>query len=75
METLDFLEEITLLPVSQRMLLAEKIIGSVRKEEQKISMQRAAELAYDDYKNDKELTAFTRLDGENFYWEKYPCLR
>jgi hypothetical protein len=43
------------------------MIHTVRKEEQKITMQKAAELAYDDYKNDKELTAFTRLDGENFY--------
>lgn len=39
METLDILEEITLLPVNQRIRLAEKIIGSVRKEEQKITMQ------------------------------------
>jgi hypothetical protein len=30
-------------------------------------LERAAALAYDDYRNDKELTAFSTLDGEDFY--------
>ncbi len=34
-------------------------------ERQKLA--EAAQLALDDYKNDKELTAFTALDGEPFY--------
>ena len=31
------------------------------------SLEKAAEMAYDEYCNNKELTAFTALDGEDFY--------
>jgi len=31
------------------------------------SLEKAAEMAADDYHNDKELTAFSVLDGEDFY--------
>jgi hypothetical protein len=34
------------------------------------SLKEAAELLYEDYKNDKNLTEFTRLDGESFYEAK-----
>jgi hypothetical protein len=33
----------------------------------KKSLKEAAELLYEDYENDKNLTEFTKLDGENFY--------
>ena len=33
----------------------------------KASLRDAAELLYEDYKNDKKLTEFTQLDGEHFY--------
>jgi len=32
-----------------------------------LSLEKAAEMAADEYRNDKELTAFTALDGEAFY--------
>jgi len=32
-----------------------------------ISLEKAAEMAVEDYRNDKELTAFCALDGEDFY--------
>jgi len=32
-----------------------------------LSLEKAAEMAADEYRNDKELTAFTALDGEDFY--------
>lgn len=35
-------------------------------EEKKNRMRLAAEMLYDDYLNDPELTAFTNLDGEEF---------
>jgi hypothetical protein len=54
------------LPVSQRMFIVEKVVQSVRYSE-KTDMQKAVDLLYDDYKNDKELTVFTQLDQENFY--------
>ena len=31
------------------------------------SLEKAAEMAADDYRNDKELTAFSVLDGEDFH--------
>jgi len=31
------------------------------------SLEKAAELAAEEYRNDKELTAFCALDGEDFY--------
>ncbi|GHV93098.1 hypothetical protein AGMMS50268_36010 [Spirochaetia bacterium] len=53
-------------PQDQRMLIVEKIIHSDRKEETKSQLKAAAERLYPDYKNNKELTAFTQLDGEDF---------
>ena len=31
------------------------------------ALEKAAEMAADEYRNNKELTAFTVLDGEDFY--------
>jgi hypothetical protein len=59
MEVLEIVDKINELPPDQRMLIAEMIIRSVRKAEQQAAMSKAAELAYDDYTNDKELTIFT----------------
>jgi hypothetical protein len=67
MNTFEILETVNALPTGQRMLIAERIIHSVRNESQKISLIQAAELAVEDYHSDKELTAFTQLDGEDFY--------
>jgi len=63
METLEIIER---LPLSQQMLIVERIIHSIRHQEQS-SMEAAAERLYADYMNDKNLTAFTQLDCENFY--------
>jgi hypothetical protein len=64
MNTFEILETVNALPAGQRMFIAERIIHSVRNELQKMSLKQAAELAVEDYQNDKELTAFTQLDGE-----------
>ena len=34
------------------------------------SLEKAAEMAADEYRNNKELTVFTALDGEDFYETK-----
>jgi len=34
------------------------------------SLEEAAEFLYENYKNDKNLTEFTQLDGEDFYEAK-----
>ena len=62
----DIMYNVSRLPVSQRMLIVEYIIRSIRLEEQQ-SLEKAADCLYDDYVNDRELTVFTRLDSEDFY--------
>jgi hypothetical protein len=67
MEAIEILQKVNELPAETRMFIAERIIHSCRKTEEKESWRQAAELAYMDYKNDKELTISTELDGEDFY--------
>jgi len=38
-----------------------------QKAKKNVSLEKAAEMAVDEYRNDKELTAFCALDGEPFY--------
>jgi len=66
MEALEIISHINRLPVSQQMLIAERIIHSIRQRNQP-SLETAAELLYADYMTDENLTAFTRLDCEDFY--------
>jgi hypothetical protein len=66
MEVLEIMRNVNCLPLSQQMLLAERIIHSVRYSEQP-SMEMAAERLYADYVTDKNLTVFTKLDCEDFY--------
>jgi len=44
-------------------------VGYIKEKELKelYSLEKAAEMAADEYRNDKELTAFNVLDGEDFY--------
>ena len=65
-QTANIIHDISRLPVSQRMLIVEYIIRSIRHEEQQ-PLEKAAERLYKDYLNDKELTVFTQLDCEDFY--------
>jgi hypothetical protein len=65
-QTTDIMHNIDRLPVSQRMLIVEYIIRSIRHED-KQPLEKAADLLYSDYLNDKELTIFTQLDCEEFY--------
>jgi len=67
METTQIINETGKLPIYQRMIIVEQIIRSIRHTEQDRTLETAAECLYDDYKNDKELTIFTQLDGEDFY--------
>jgi hypothetical protein len=70
METLELIQEIQLLPLTKRFFIVEETIKSIKKEEIKHQMQIASNELYDDYLNDKELTAFSSLDFENFYETK-----
>jgi len=65
-KTTDIMHNIDRLPVSQRMLIVEYIVRSIRRGEHK-PLEKAAEHLYEDYLYDKELTIFTQLDCEGFY--------
>jgi hypothetical protein len=67
METVEIIQKIDPLPMTQKMLIVEKIIHSIREEEQKTILGEAADALYNDYKTDKNLTDFTSLDYEEFY--------
>jgi hypothetical protein len=59
------LNQIYRLPVSERMLIVERTVHSIRAE--KNDMANAVALMMDEYYKNKELTAFTQLDMENLY--------
>lgn len=70
METSEIIRAIRKLPVSKRMLIVEKTLKTIRESETRKKMVNAAESLFEDYKNDKELTAFSQLDFEGFYETK-----
>jgi hypothetical protein len=70
METREIIRAIRKLPVSKRMLIVEKTLKTIRESETRKRMVKAAESLFEDYKNDKELIAFTQLDYEGFYETK-----
>ena len=67
MKTTELIKEIQKLPVRKRIYVMERAIRLLRKQEEANQMEIAAESLYEDYKNNKELTAFTNIDFENFY--------
>jgi hypothetical protein len=70
METREIIRAIRKLPVSKRMLIVERTLKTIRESETRKRMVKAAESLFEDYKNDKELIAFTQLDYEGFYETK-----
>jgi hypothetical protein len=70
MGTSEIISEINKLPVSQRLTLIELTIKKIREEEKRHQLSAAAEMLFNDYSNDPELTAFTNLDHEDFYEAK-----
>jgi hypothetical protein len=70
METREIISAIRKLPVSKRMLIVERTLKTIRESETRKRMVKAAESLFEDYKNDKELIAFTQLDLEGFYETK-----
>lgn len=70
MRTNDLIREIQRLPISKRIYVVEKTIHSIRTQEDKNIMGKAANTLFSDYKNASELTVFTSLDFEDFYETK-----
>jgi hypothetical protein len=67
MSAVDILSEIKRLPVSEQLMVVEKALHTMRVEEIRSRMREAAARLKHDYETDEELTAFTILDGEDFY--------
>ncbi len=70
MQTIEIIQEIQRLPITKRFYVVEETIKSIKKEELSHQMEIAANELYGDYVNDKNLTAFTTLDFEQFYETK-----
>jgi hypothetical protein len=70
MQTMDIIKEIQRLPVNQKLYVVEEIIKSINKDEVNHQIEHAANVLYNDYVNDNDLTAFTTLDLETFYETK-----
>lgn len=67
MRTNELIKEIERLPVQKRMYVIEITIQLIRKNENELQMSVAAESLLNEYKTDKQLTAFTDLDLIDFY--------
>jgi hypothetical protein len=67
MRTNEIIKEIQRLSIQKRIFVIEKTIHSLCKHEDTNQMKKAADILQSDYKSDKELTAFTTLDLEDFY--------
>jgi siroheme synthase (precorrin-2 oxidase/ferrochelatase) len=59
-------QEIDSLPPRYYGEVADFVAYIKEKMKKTLSLERAAEMAADDYRNDRELTAFSALDGEDF---------
>ena len=70
MSTDEIIKEIQRLPIQKQILIIEEIMHSIRKKAEEKQMELAAEALYEDYKKDKNLTAFTGIDFDNFYETK-----
>lgn len=70
MQTKELIKEIQQLPLNKRFLVVEETIKSIKREEIGQQMEKAVDVLYNDYTDDKELTAFTLIDFDNFYETK-----
>lgn len=60
------IRELDKLPLTDKLLVIERTLKSIRIEKEK-SLKLAVDSLYADYKSDTELTRFTQLDNEPFY--------
>jgi hypothetical protein len=67
MSTQEILSEINRLPLQDRLLIIEKTLEVIRANELDQQLSVATEVMKAEYRSNKELTAFTSLDLEDFY--------
>lgn len=61
MQTSQLMQEIFKLPLDKKFFVVEQTLKFIKSEEGNKHLAVAAEALYDDYMNDKELTAFTKI--------------
>lgn len=66
MTTTTIIHELERMSLSDKLFVIEHTIKSIRTEKEK-KLKTAVEALYSEYKNNKELTAFTALDNQPFY--------
>ena len=66
MTTSIIIRELQRLPLAEKLFIIEKTLKFIRTEKEKV-LKSAIDKLYDDYKTDKELVVFTKLDKEPFY--------
>lgn len=66
MTTAAIIRELERLSLTDKLLIIERTLKSIRMEKEN-GLKAAVDSLYDDYKIDKDLTAFTQLDSESFY--------
>ena len=67
METKEIIQQIVKLPIEEKLLVIEQTLKSIREREIKEKMSKAVAELQEEYKTNKELTAFTDIDFDNFY--------
>ncbi|MCU0373678.1 MAG: hypothetical protein MUF24_00075 [Chitinophagaceae bacterium] len=67
MQRTDLIQEIKQLPLSEKFWVVEEVLKIIKNEELHQQMEHAAEQLFVDYSHDKDLTAFSSLDFEQFY--------
>lgn len=67
MKTKELINEIQKLPVRKRIYVLERSMFLIRKQDEETQLKQATDELLDEYLNDKDLTAFTNLDFDNFY--------
>ena len=71
MTSTQVLNSINQMTLMDKIYLMERLIKSIRREaSQHLDMQEVSKLLLADYEQDKELTAFTSLDYQQFYETK-----
>lgn len=66
MTTTAIIKEINKLPLTEKLLLVEKTLKTIRQAKEH-SLEHAVSALYNDYNTNKELIVFTKLDAESFY--------
>ena len=67
MSSQEIYRAIQTLPVTQRIWIIQQTLRKLKQQQLKKELEQAVDMVMEDYQTDKELTAFTDIDFEDFY--------